>query len=529
MQTTQLLQIRKDFYLNIRRRVEAILGNETKSLKVYRESYEREIGKLPWQAVDKKYLFARIKSADLVMVGDFHAQKQSSRGFLRVVRKIKAPLVLALECLRTVDQPAIDAFLAGELAEKEFLAKVAWKKNWGFPWDNYKALFKWAQQNSVPIYGINTHSSQSLNERDRFSAKAIADIRTKCKGAKVFVQYGDLHLASAHLPKLLRKSMPSANLCVIYQSPEILYFKIMERQQELSTDVVRFNADTWALNGVPPWVKWQDYLLHLESGHDKRVRVSDVDPTDTVAHSVAFLSQSFGLNVSTSALSVYTSDDDSFFNRLDSAPSLLRKRIIENVQEGSSFYIPELECGYLARYSVNHVSRVAAQYIYAQDGAFKKTLSDPKKEFYKTIWMEAVIYFFGKAKNPKKKTDTLQDIRSALQKEQFDDRGKEALMLSLTQKLNEMQFLARGRFRGGADDQITKYSKKSYQIAAQIIGGMIGEKLFYAFNRGLIKFPVNRKIVFMNLADANFKRLYYESLELVESWPIAFKSKYDKL
>jgi hypothetical protein len=132
-------------------------------------------------------------------------------------------------------------------------------------------------------------------------------------------------------------------------------------------------------------------------------------------------------------------------------------------------------------------------------------------------------------KNPKRKTDTLQDIRNALQKEQFDDRGKEALMLSLTQKLTELQFLSQGKFRAGLDEAVLKYSKKSFNISAQILGGMIGEKIFYAFSKKMIKFPENRKLIFKDLNTSTFHRIYFESLELVESWPISFKSKYDKL
>ena len=529
MDSTQLVQIRKDFYLNIRKRVESILGQETRELKSYRESYDREIAKSPWQAVDKRHLFARLKQAEIVIVGDFHAQKQSSRGFLRVIRKIKPPFVIALECLRVGDQPSLDAFLAGELTEKDFLTKVAWKKNWGFPWENYKPVFKWAQQNRIRIFGINAQGdAKTLGERDRISAAIIQKIYQQTK-QKIFIQYGELHLASAHLPKAIKRVLPKVNQCVIYQSPEALYFKIMESHKELSTDVVRLGPDIWALNGLPPWVKWQDFLLHLESGYDKRIKILDVDPTDTVAHSVNFFSQAFGLKTDSSALSVYFSDDDKFFNIVEKSPTALKKKIIENCQEGVSFYIPELQCGYLARYSANHVTRIAAQYIYFKENCFLKTILDPKKDFAKMIWFEAVIYFFSKIKNPKRKTDTLQDIRNSLQKEQFDDRGKEALMLSLTQKLSELQFLSQGKFKTLSDSDLKKYGKKSFSTSAQIIGGIMGEKIFYAFSKKLIRLPQNRALIFKNLQSPSFARIYYESLEIIESWPVSFKSKYDKL
>lgn len=193
---------------------------------------------------------------------------------------------------------------------------MSWKKNWSFPWENYKPLFKWAQQNKVKIYAINSDDPKAgLRQRDKFSALKVKEIVKANPKKKVFVQYGDLHLATAHLPKEISKVLPKADKCVIFQSPETLYFKIMEKQKELSTDVVRLSQDLWALNGLPPWVKWQDYLLYLESGHDKKVRVHDVDPTDTVGNSVEFLAKSFGLSVSLSSLSVYSANDNSLFDR----------------------------------------------------------------------------------------------------------------------------------------------------------------------------------------------------------------------
>lgn len=530
MNSTQLVQIRYDFYLNIRKRVESILGQESKALKVYRNQYDQQMTKANWQSVDKKLLFSRLKQSDIVLIGDFHAQKQSSRAFLRIIRKVDHPLVLALECLREVDQSAIESFLNAEITEKEFLNQVSWKKNWNFPWENYRPIFKWAQINKIKIYGINTNlSTHNLKQRDQFSAQLLNRMIQSHKSETIYVQYGDLHLAASHLPKQLKLQNSKLKLSVIFQSPEILYFKIMKLQKELSTDVVKLNTNTWALNSLPPWIKWQDYLLHLESGYDKRLRNSDIDPTDTVAETVQFITKSFGVKVNTDELTVFTSTDDSFFSQLDHLSSAMRKKIIEKAQDGASFYIPELKCGYLSRYSVQHVTQVAAQFIYASMGVYPKMIIDVKKDFYKQIWLEAIVYLFSKVKNPKRKTDTLQDIRSALQKEQFDDRGKEALLLTLTIKLIELQFLTTGRMRPLTSIEFSKYSNKSFAVAAQILGGIIGEKFFYALNKKLVKLPQNKNLFFKNLSSNQFNKIYFESLELIESWPVSFKSKYDKL
>jgi hypothetical protein len=102
-------------------------------------------------------------------------------------------------------------------------------------------------------------------------------------------------------------------------------------------------------------------------------------------------------------------------------------------------------------------------------------------------------------------------------------------MLALTQKLSELQFLSQGKFRSLNEAVIKKYSKKSFFISAQIIGGIMGEKIFYAFNKKLIKLPINKNLIFKNLQMNSFNKAYYESLEMIDSWPVSFRSKYDKL
>ncbi len=530
MDSTRLAQIRREFYLSTRKRVEAILGKENSALSDYRRRYETELGRLKWTVATKKQLLDRLSHAEIILVGDFHAQKQSSRGLLRLLRKVNREFILCVECLTATDQPFLEDFLNGKLTEKEFLSRVQWKKKWSFPWENYRPLFKWAQLHRIKVYGINADLEvKSLAKRDAFSAGLIRKIFAAHKTKQLIIQYGDLHLASAHLPNQIKKQIPRVDLCTVYQSPEIIYFRIMEEQKELSTDVVHLSKDQWALNVLPPWVKWQDFLLYLESGYDKRIKRADWDLTDSVANSVALLCDSFGFKVDTSSLSVYSSMDDSFFDQIDSLPVARRKRILESCQEGHSFYIPELQIAYLSRASVNHVSKVAAQYIYFLQKGFSKTIADPKKDFLKAIWLEMVTYLCTKIANPKRKSDTLQDIRTALQKEQFDDRGKEALMLALNQRLIELQFISSKKIKNMSAFQNKVTNKKSYVIASQILGGIMGEKFYSALVEKHIKLPLDRRLIFKDLQSLHFTEAYFEALEFIEAWPTSFKSKFDKL
>lgn len=531
MDSTRLAQIRKDYYVSTRRQVEAILGQERKDLKNYRQQYERELSRYSPTAADRRHFMSRLKKADLVLVGDFHALKQSSRMLLRLLRKEAKPICLGLECLDVSDQAKVEQFLRCQIAEKDFLKAIEWKKKWGFPWENYRPLFKWAQATGSMIFGLSDYKIKELKKRDLKSAQIIESEMKKNKEKKFYIQYGDLHLASSHLPKEIKKLLPKTDICVIFQSPEIIYFNFMTKQKEHQTDVVRLSADHWAVNNVPPWVKWQDYLLYLESGQDKRIRIEESDITDRVGSVVTVLANSYGLKVDLSSLSVYSSSDDTFFNQIEKLSAPIRKRLLELAQEGYSFYVPEIESGFLARFSINHVATIASQYIYYKEGQFLKTIVDPRKDFLKLIWFEMITYLGVKVTNPKRKSDTLHDIRLAIQKEQFDDRGKEALSIALAQKLDEMQFLSSGRIKRALPQKSA--TKKSLFLATQILGAMMGEKFFYALTKRIIKLPQNKKLIFKNISKADegesFRTIYYESLEMIESWPEGFKSKFDKL
>jgi hypothetical protein len=95
--------------------------------------------------------------------------------------------------------------------------------------------------------------------------------------------------------------------------------------------------------------------------------------------------------------------------------------------------------------------------------------------------------------------------------------------------MSELQFLSGGVAKSTNDVIFSKYGKKSFTVASHILGGIIGERIFYAFSKKLIKLPENKSLIFKDLSRVGFIKVYYESLDVVEAWPISFKSKYDKL
>ncbi len=525
-----LVKVKYDYYMRIRSKVEDLIGNQTRSIQKYQQEYEQELNRSQWEIGRKQELFKQMDKSQIVYIGDFHAQAQSTRAVLRIARKLGAQNVcLGLECFFIEHQKVLNAYLSGHLNEREFLKKIEWKKTWGFPWEFTRPLMKWASQNKVPIVALNSMTKRKFADQDRFTAGLINTAIKTNSTRKMLVQFGDFHLASKHLPQEVRKVNRKLSEVVLLQSPENLYFKLLKKHKDPSSaDFVKLSANRWALMSVLPWVKWQDYLLYLETGHDKKIKVDDYDLTDHVSQAVEVLNKMLNIHIKVDDLSVYSVNDEVLFNKIQKLPALERAYYKELLLSGQSFYCPEQQMGFVARPSLNQISKVAALFVLYKLGVYKKSIIDGKKDFLKNIWLEMLTYFLTKIINPKKKTDTFDDIRTALRSEQFSDKGKEALVLALEQKLNEVRFATFQDLSFLNKKKSSLRNKKSHVTAANILGGIMGEKVYTAFQKKILKLPQHKQLLLKDLQGKLFVQSYYETVEIIDSWPSAFKSKFDK-
>lgn len=525
-----LIKVKYDYYMRIRSKVEDLIGFRTRSIQKYQQTYEEELNRSSWEVGRKQELFKQMDKSQVIYIGDFHAQAQSTRAVLRVARKLGAQNVsLGLECFFVEHQKVVNTYLAGHISEREFLKKIEWKKNWGFPWEFTRPLMKWASQNKVPIIALNSGGNKKFSDQDKATAVLISDGLKQHPERKMLVQYGDFHLATKHLPFEVKKLNKKIIDVVLLQSPENLYFKLLKKRKDPSTiDFIKLTSSRWALISVVPWVKWQDYLLYLETGHDKKVKVEDYDLTDHVSQAIQVLNKILNIQIKVDDLEVYSVNDEVLFNKIQKLPTQERAYYKELLLSGQSFYCPEQQMGFVARASLNQISKVAALFVLYKIGVYKKSLIDSRKDFLKNIWVEMLTYFLTKIINPKKKTDTFDDIRQALRSEQFSDKGKEALVLALEQKLNEVRFATFQDLSFLTKKNNSLKNKKSYATASQILGGIMGEKVYTAFQKRILKLPQHKHLLLKDLQGKHFTQAYYEAVEIIDSWPSSFKSKFDK-
>lgn len=530
-------QTRRNLYMHILRQIQSYFPNEDKELRKYRKTFDQSTAG-SWRPSHSARLMAKVNQSNIVYLADFHALQQSQKSQLRILRSLTSPSkkILAVECLSQKDQSKIDQYMKGEISEKEFLKSVEWKKNWGFAWQHYKPLFRWAQKNKVQVLGLNVGpGKRSLRERDQFAAKILVKYLTRYTDHQFFVIYGEWHLCQEHLPLLVKKEIKSfktksfkqeLSSVIVLQNNDSSYFKLLKKGISDHVDVLERSNDIFCVQSVPPWVKWQSYLIHLES-HLGDQAFDEIDYTDEVRKFLKVIEADLNCHVDHDGLAVSTDTDSGLYAKISALKEQkLQKWLRLLIENEVSFFCPELQISYLARPTVNHCSALAMSYLGAKLSKRKTSLHLQPAFFLQLVWLETMNYFGSKVVNPKRKTDTIQDIKNSLLANQPKDRGRQALRVALAQKMRESLILL-GHSKSLQFPRLQNVSH--YREAARILGGMLGEKMYVGFRQDRLRMENIQKWLKQSFEADNFESFYYSVIETLETLPESFQSKNERL
>ena len=108
------------------------------------------------QPIVEEELFARLKRADLVFVGEQHDQRAHHRlqaDILKELRRLKPGMQVGIEMLDVTQQKELDAYLSGAMSEQDFAA--FWKKAWGFDYSLYQPVLGYARAAGIRVHALN--------------------------------------------------------------------------------------------------------------------------------------------------------------------------------------------------------------------------------------------------------------------------------------------------------------------------------------------------------------------------------------
>jgi hypothetical protein len=165
--------------------------------------------------IDAAELRNIVHSADIVLIGDYHALPVSQRYAASLVEQRAQPgdrpVVLGVETIFSRHQHVLEEWWRREIDADELQQRLRFETEWGYDWPPFLELLVTAREHAEGIYGLDCMPREDLRKigaRDRHAADKIAEIRGRHPQAAIFVLFGESHLAPDHLPAALAERLP---------------------------------------------------------------------------------------------------------------------------------------------------------------------------------------------------------------------------------------------------------------------------------------------------------------------------------
>ena len=99
-----------------------------------------------------------INNARVVLVGETHTRYDHHLVQLEILKQLhqqSAQLAVGVEWFQQPFQPYLDAYIAGEITEKEMLHKTDYFERWRYDYRLYRPIILYAREHNIPIVALN--------------------------------------------------------------------------------------------------------------------------------------------------------------------------------------------------------------------------------------------------------------------------------------------------------------------------------------------------------------------------------------
>ena len=113
------------------------------------------------QPLDTQVVLKQLAQSNVVYLGETHDRPDDHADQLSILQSLsqdRPNLVIGMEMFQQPYQGAIDSYLAGKLNETELQAQTQYAKRWGFDWEFYAPILRFAKENKIPVIALNTPS-----------------------------------------------------------------------------------------------------------------------------------------------------------------------------------------------------------------------------------------------------------------------------------------------------------------------------------------------------------------------------------
>nr|WP_242038269.1 ChaN family lipoprotein [Chroococcidiopsis sp. [FACHB-1243]] len=148
-----------------------------------------------------------LAKADAIYLGETHDRDRDRKIQLKIIQEFQKrnpQVAIAMEMFQIPYQDAIDSYLAGKLTEKELIEQTEYEQRWGYSWESYAPILRFAKEKQLSVLAANVPSEitrqvaksglDSLTPQQRKIIPPASEIRTDNAAyrqmlAKTFAQH----------------------------------------------------------------------------------------------------------------------------------------------------------------------------------------------------------------------------------------------------------------------------------------------------------------------------------------------------
>ena len=112
-------------------------------------------------------IIAKLRQKDVIYLAENHDSVEDHAAQLEIITKLyqnnqqavmgnSSDLAIALEMFQRPFQPILDRYLADEINETQLRKQTEYDTRWGFDWEYYAPVIRFAKANQIPLLALNT-------------------------------------------------------------------------------------------------------------------------------------------------------------------------------------------------------------------------------------------------------------------------------------------------------------------------------------------------------------------------------------
>jgi uncharacterized iron-regulated protein len=146
-------------------------------------------------------LLDTLKQTDIIYLAESHDDPAAHHAQLAIIQALhhnNRPVAIAMEMFQRPFQPVLDRYLAGDISEAQLREQSEYERRWGFDWEFYAPILRFAQSHNIPVIAANTPTEvsrqvsrnglESLTEADRRYIPPPEEIRIEPPAYREYLQ-----------------------------------------------------------------------------------------------------------------------------------------------------------------------------------------------------------------------------------------------------------------------------------------------------------------------------------------------------